>query len=302
MFIRQLQYLSTLATERHFGRAAAICHVSQPALSAAIQKLEQELGVIIVHRAQRFEGLTDEGERVLLWARRILADCDALKQAAQRDAQALNGTLRLGSMPTALPLVPFLIEACLKAHDQIKHQVYTLAAADILRKLQAFELDVGLSYLDGQQDADFDTTPLFQERYLLIAKQVGQFHDRKDIGWADAAQLPLCLLTPNMQSRHGIDLAFTRAGCTATPVLESDSLTVLCSHVQQLGLYSILPHSVFCLSHFSKALVALPLTPSLQRQIGLILRAGHPHTPLLQAVMRVFQSLNLQIQIDALTP
>ncbi len=302
MFIRQLIYLTTLATERHFGRAAKACHVSQPALSDAIRKLEHELGVAIVQRTQRFEGFTTEGEQVLLWARRILADCEALKQAAQQPSHGLSGMIKLGAIPTALPLVPFLTEACRHIHQQIRHQVYTLAAPDILRKLATFELDIGLSYLDGQPNLNIHTMPLFQERYFLVAQNAQLFWGNKTMSWAQAAQLPLCLLTPNMQSRHGIDGAFARAGFKAEPVLESDSLTVLCGHVQQLGLYSILPHSVFCLSHLTHSLAALPLVPQLQRNIGLIVRADHPHGPILQAVMQVFQVVNLQDQADARLP
>ena len=74
MVIRQLAYLVALARERHFGRAAAACNVTQPTLSAGIRHLENELGVPLVERSQRFQGLTAEGERVLTWAQRIIAD------------------------------------------------------------------------------------------------------------------------------------------------------------------------------------------------------------------------------------
>ena len=80
MFIRQLYYLTALSKEKHFARAAEVCHVSQPTLSAGIQRLEEELGVAIVKRAQRFEGFTAEGERVLAWAQHIQANWDGLKQ------------------------------------------------------------------------------------------------------------------------------------------------------------------------------------------------------------------------------
>jgi len=73
MFIRQLEYLATLAREKHFARAAEACHVSQPALSSGIRSLEKELGVMIVQRGRRFLGFTDEGERVLAWAQQTLA-------------------------------------------------------------------------------------------------------------------------------------------------------------------------------------------------------------------------------------
>ena len=67
MFIRQLEYLVTLAREKHFARAAEACHVSQPALSSAIRTLEAELGLVIVERTRRFVGFTEDGERVLGW-------------------------------------------------------------------------------------------------------------------------------------------------------------------------------------------------------------------------------------------
>jgi DNA-binding transcriptional LysR family regulator len=78
MVIRHLRYLTALAQERHFARAAAICNVTQPTLSAGIKQLEESLGVLIVERGHRFVGLTAEGERVLAWAQRLLVDYESL--------------------------------------------------------------------------------------------------------------------------------------------------------------------------------------------------------------------------------
>lgn len=80
MLTRNLRYLVALSAERHFARAAAACQVTQPTLSAGIKSLEEELGVLIVQRGQRFEGFTAEGEQILTWARRILADVDSLHE------------------------------------------------------------------------------------------------------------------------------------------------------------------------------------------------------------------------------
>ena len=80
MITRHLQYLTALARERHFARAAAACNVSQPTLSAGIKHLEESLGVLLVERGQRYVGLTPEGERALAMAQRVLADYDGLKQ------------------------------------------------------------------------------------------------------------------------------------------------------------------------------------------------------------------------------
>jgi DNA-binding transcriptional LysR family regulator len=82
--LRQLEYLTVLARERHFGRAALACHVSQPSLSAAIRKLEHELGVPLVHRGHRYDDLTPEGRALLGWAQRAVATVDGLTAEASR--------------------------------------------------------------------------------------------------------------------------------------------------------------------------------------------------------------------------
>src|SRR3981081_4280150 len=105
MHFSQLEYLGALAKEGHFSRAAEECHVSQPALSAGIRKLEAELDVQIVRRANRYEGLTAEGERLLDWARKILADRHALVEEIRTMRDGLLGTLSLGASPTAVPLM-----------------------------------------------------------------------------------------------------------------------------------------------------------------------------------------------------
>src|ERR1700724_4144687 len=94
MFIRQLEYLVTLAREKHFAKAAEACHVSQPALSSALRGLEKERGVMIVQRGRRYMGLTIEGERVLTWAQQTLASLSNMRE----DASVAKSTLR-GSRP-----------------------------------------------------------------------------------------------------------------------------------------------------------------------------------------------------------
>ena len=101
MQFRQLEYFVAVARERHFARAAEACYVSQPALSASIAKLERELGVTLINRDHNFEGLTAEGERLAVWARRILAEKDGFKTELAAVQSGISGTLRLGVEPTA---------------------------------------------------------------------------------------------------------------------------------------------------------------------------------------------------------
>ena len=103
MLARKLEYLIALAKEGHFARAAGACHVSQPALSAGIQQLEQELGVVIVKRGQRFQGLTEQGETVLAWAQRMEMDCARLREELRDRSNSLAGTLRIGVLNSTTP-------------------------------------------------------------------------------------------------------------------------------------------------------------------------------------------------------
>lgn len=101
MLFRQLEYFVAVAQERHFARAAEKCYVSQPALSSAIAKLERELNVTLINRGHSFEGLTREGERLVVWAKRILAEHAAFKaevdavRSGITDASARHGSHRV---------------------------------------------------------------------------------------------------------------------------------------------------------------------------------------------------------------
>ncbi|HDT4077360.1 TPA: LysR family transcriptional regulator [Klebsiella pneumoniae] len=168
MLLRQLTYLVTLAQERHFGHAADRCNVSQPALSEAIRNLEQDLGVSIVQRSRRFEGFTADGERVLEWARRILADCGSMRQEVRNRESGPAGILRLGVIPTVLSMVPLMTEGCLEAYPNMSHEIYTLATSEILQRISNFELDMGMTYLSDGRLKAYQTVPLFKEQYVLI--------------------------------------------------------------------------------------------------------------------------------------
>jgi DNA-binding transcriptional LysR family regulator len=211
MLIRQLEYLVTLAREKHFARAAAVCCVSQPALSAGIRHLEEELGVGIVQRGQRYLGLSPEGERILEWAKQTLAAWEGLRQEASVARAHIQGKLRLGAIPTTIPIVPFLTGPFRSAYPDMHQLVKSLSSDDIIRDLDSFELDLGLTYLEDQRLEGFRVWPLFRERYVLLARNAESIGKRAQLSWTDAAKLPLCLLTENMQNRRIITAAFRRA-------------------------------------------------------------------------------------------
>ena len=110
MTLRELRYLVTLADVGHFGRAAQICHVSQPTLSTQLRKLEESLGVALFERTNRTLRVTPVGERIVAKARWMLAEADSIVALARRRAAPLTGPLDLGVIPTLGPyLLPWLL-------------------------------------------------------------------------------------------------------------------------------------------------------------------------------------------------
>ena len=194
------------------ARAAEVCHVSQPTLSAGIQHLEEELGVAIVKRAQRFEGFTAEEERVLARAQHIQANWDGLKQDVRGMCGDPTGELRCGAIPTTLPNVSLLTGPCRTRYPGITHCVLSLSAVEIIRQIEAFDLDVGITYLEHPKHDQLLELPLYHERYVFITHDQPCFASRQAITWSEAGEIPLCLLTPNMQNRRIIDTAATECG------------------------------------------------------------------------------------------
>ena len=296
MFIRQLEYLVTLAREKHFAKAAEICHVSQPALSSGIRSLEKELGVMIVRRGRRFLGLTAEGERVLVWAQQTLASLSYMREDATATKSSMSGTLRIGAIPTTMTIAALLTAPCIAAYPNIRYALSSLTADAIVAQLDQFELDLGLTYLDDTVIEGFEKLHLFDERYVLLA-------DRKvslepTLTWEQAARLPLCLLTGKMRNRQVIDAAFRRAGVQPSVILETDSLFSLYAHVSEAGLFSVVPHSLLNFFDLKNRVQARPLLPQLTRAIGLIARNQPSLAPITGAVWEIARGLNLQPRFD----
>lgn len=294
MLIRHLQYLAMLAKERHFARAAVACHVTQPTLSAGIKQLEETLGVLIVERGQRFHGLTAEGERVLGWARRVLADYDGLTLELGEMREGLAGRLRIGAIPVALPVVQHLTREFTRRHPKAAVSVRSMSSIDIQRGLDDFGLDVGLTYLDNEPLARIRAVPLYRERYWLVTPRGGPFAGRTAVRWAEAATLPLGLFTPDMQNRRIIDMHFREAGAEVETVFESNSLLTLWSHLPEAGWSCVLPQTFLPLMAATDTLEAIPLAElEASHAIGLVVSDREPPQPMARALLRAVRELDL---------
>jgi len=236
-----LRLLVALAEHRHFARAAEGCALSQPALSSRIRRLETALNTPLIFRGKRFEGFTPEGEKALEWARRILADCSGLVQELNEKENGPSGILRLGVVPSATPYAGQLSGALASRYPRLRIQVLSMSSKALETGLADFSLDAAISYYDDSESRRSGLMPLFEETYCLVARPevVG-----KPVGlmtWEDAATMPLCLLTNDMQNRRIIDQVFNTAGCSPEPRFEANSFNALFALVRKHAFATILP-------------------------------------------------------------
>ena len=261
-------------------------------LSAGIRSLERELGVPLVRRGRQFEGLTPEGERVLEWAQRAIADLESLRQEASRLRGGLEGVLRIGAIPTALPRSASITTRFRDRHPRMRVRLTSMTSRQIAYGLDHGEIDAGLTYVDNEPLAHVDTLPLWHERYLLVAPPDGELGAAATASWRAAAGLPLCLLTPDMQHRRIVDAAFAQAGATPTPAVETNSVSTLVAHARA-GLPGITAHTWLDTNPLPSDLRAIPLVdPVVEHTIGLVTAAGQ-RTPVIAELLSLFAPLEL---------
>lgn len=287
MDIRHLQYLAALAREKHFTRAAHACNVTQPTLSGRIRQLEEELGVPIVARGSRYIGLTPEGERVLKWALLILDNWQSLSQELgqiRNKKGELVGRLVLGVIPSALPKVASLTNAMQK-HPKVDFSILSQSSEEIIRNLHDITIEAGITYLDNEPVEGLMQVPLYTERYCLFVSETNPLAQRESVDWLEAAQEPLCLLTPNMQNRRIVDKAFVSVNTQPAPRLETNSIMNLLSSVRSMGLSSIMPEYFIDVLGTLDGVRAVPLiNPTVEHTVGLVALEREPQSPLIKAL------------------
>lgn len=280
--IDKLEFLLALAREKHFGRAAEVCGVTQPTLSAGVKQIEESFGILLVHRGSRFQGFTPEGERVLNWARRIVGDTRAMREEVHALKHGLAGRLRIAAIPTALAIVEKLTTPYRARYPAVQFTVLSRTSTEILALLENLEIDAGVTYLDNEPLGRVTTISLYQERYCLLVATEGPLGDRESVTWTEVAQVPLCLLTPDMQNRRIIEQLLRETGATPNIALESDSVVVLYSHVRRGRWASVMAeHLAASLGLTETNLVrAIPIvSPEASHTIGLVVPAREPLTP-----------------------
>lgn len=300
VLLRQLEYLVALARERHFARAAETCHVSQPTLSEGLRKLEAELNVSLVRRERKFQGLTPEGERIVVWAQRILADRDAMQDEVAALRSGLSGQLRIGSVPTAVTAVSLLTEPFCARHPLTTVQVQTdLRATEVTEKLQSYEIDAGITYITTGIARRFEYVPLYHERYVLLTPPALGSDRMTQVTWEEAARQPLCLLDPVMQGRRVLDAIFEEIGAHVRPRIETDSIAALFAHVRTGRWASIVPHTWLHVFGVPTGMQAVPLVqPTRAQRMGLVVAKRAPASLMAQGLVDIARRAEIAATLE----
>lgn len=289
--LEALRYLVALARHRHFGRAAQACGITQPALSNAIRALESHLGVAIVRRSRQFEGLTPEGELVLAHAHRLLHEAEAMHQTLAGRLALPQGRLQVGAVPTAMPIAARFVARLRTAWPGVQPVLYSLSSPEIEIGLDSLALDIGLGYSDRAvtEGRRLQVLAQYSERYFLVRRQpqlTAPFRFAAPMRWAQAATLPLALLTPDMHNRAIVDAAFREAGAAPRDPIETNSMLGLVVMVQEGGTAAILPGALVGSIAAQGGLQAQPLTaPLLDTPIGWLSRPDVRPTPVTAAAL-----------------
>lgn len=273
--LRQWRYLVTLAENRHFGRAAEACFVTQSTLSAGIQELETQLGAPLVDRTKRKVVLTPLGEELAGRARELLANAEDMVLLARAASAPLSGPLRLGVIPTISPfLLPRVLPSLRKRFPDLRLFLREDLTARLVDQLQAGKLDLLLLALP-YEGAGLDTMTLFDDNFLVASRSDHALAKRSGVKLDDLAEAPLLLLEDGHCLR---DHALAACRLPPSPRRDGFAATSLHTLVQMVdsGLgVTLLPQLALDAGILRGTdVVARPLAEDAARHIGLAWRRG----------------------------
>lgn len=276
MTLTELRYVVALAQERHFGRAAQKCFVTQPTLSLALAKLEDELGVKLFERNKNEVLVTARGQGIVEQARRVLDEVGKIQQLAKGGQDQLSGALRLGAIPTIGPyLLPDLIPILRKRAPAMPLVIEENLTGNLAPMLRDGELDVVLIALPFALPG-VKTQVVYEEPFSVVVPEGHKWASRRDVKPQELAGENLLVLNSGHCFREQVMEACPGQSNTALPEGRAGSSLETIRHMVASGLgVSVLPASALTARHASKLLKAVPFaSPAPSRKVALAWRAS----------------------------
>ncbi len=297
MTLTELRYIVAVAQERHFGRAAQRCSVSQPTLSIAIKKLEEELSVALFDRSSSEVITTEAGERIVAQARRVLEEADLIRRLANEEQNELDGALKLGLIFTVAPyLLPKLILSLRGIAPNMPLMLEENYTASLVDQLKRGDLDA-IVVAEPFSEPGVVTEPLYQEPFFVIVPKGHPFEELDTVSQHDLAQEQVLLLTEGNCMRDNVldscsELAARQKISGLTNTLQGSSINTI-RHMVASGLgISILPATALIENdHMLFSIVPFDQAP--QRQIVLAYRRNFVRPNALKALKQAVKTSQL---------
>jgi LysR family hydrogen peroxide-inducible transcriptional activator len=287
--LKDLRYLVAVADQRHFGRAAARCFVSQPTLSAQLKKLEQALGVQLIERAPNNVSLTPAGEEIVARARRIIEASDEVVALARSQRDPLAGRLRVALLPTIGPyLLPRVAAAIKKRLPRLELRLYEYQTAPMLEKLHGGELDVGILALPVDLPG-LAARELYREAFTVALPERHPLAAHATVRIADLKDETLLLLEDGHCLRDQALEVCSRVAVKEAQDFRATSLETLRQMVASGAGVTLLPELAGRGAYRNaRGVVLRPFArPAPQRHIGAVWRKSTARRPAIEALNEV---------------
>jgi LysR family hydrogen peroxide-inducible transcriptional activator len=296
MTLTEFRYVVELARVKHFGKAAKACHVSQPTLSVAINKLEVELGLAIFERDRGEVRITEIGEQIVKQAQRALEEVALVKDIAQAGKSQLNTPLRVGSIYTVAPyLFPHLIPKLKKIAPQMPLFIQEDFTANLQVKLQQGELDAIFISLPFT-GAGIVTKVLFEEPFVALMRKDHPLAKQASVSVTDLAAEELLLLGKGHCFREQVTEACPHCYQTSGSqrMMEGSSLETL-RHMVASGMgMTVLPATATQIQFYKSVLCTRPFKGQVpHRTIALAWRTSFPRPKAITALIKAMQGCSL---------
>ena len=299
--LRQLRYFDALARHSHFGRAAAACSISQPALSMQIKELEDALGAVLIERGARQARLTKLGEEAALRARDILRAVDELGDFARASRDRFAGRLRIGMIPTIAPyLLPAAIADLTRLHPELDVHVREATTSKLIQELAEGRLDAAIVALPVSEPS-LTEVALFAESFLLV--RPGEDDGEPVPGSETLREMRLLLLEEGHCFREQALSFCNMPSSVPREVLDASSLSTLVQMVSAgMGVTLIPEMAVPVETRRASVSVARFNDPQPSRTIGMIWRKTSPLAGQLLELSEVVRrsAEALRVQHDAI--
>ncbi len=278
--ITQLEYVVAVDRHRHFGRAAQACHVSQPSLSMQLQKLEEELGVVLFDRSKKPILPTERGALLIAQAKVILAEERKLLELSQLQTGVVTGEFRLGVIPTLAPyLIPLFIHNFAKRYPKVNLLIEELKTADIVQALDEDRLDAGLA-VTPLKESRFEEQVLFYEPFYLYVGEGHPLYKQARVRETDLNEGDIWLLGEGHCLRNQVVRLCSLRGSKGVfhnVTFESGNMETLKRLVDHSEGYTLLPH--LAVMEYKDAATKKRIKPFIKpvptREVSLVYRRRH---------------------------